>query len=75
MGMPAAAAVSQIAAQRSAKRLALIASKALNRKTDKVAEIAAALGSQCVGVFDETVEHVPRASVIEATQLSNKSPY
>lgn len=69
MGMPAAAAVSQIAAQRSAKRLALIASKTLNRKTDKVAEIAAALGSQCVGVFDETVEHVPRASVIEATQF------
>ena len=69
MGMPAAAAVKQIATQRSAKRVALIASKTLNRKTDKVAEIAAALGSQCVGVFDQTVEHVPRASVIEATRF------
>lgn len=69
MGMPAATAVNQIAAQRGAKRVALIASKTLNRKTEKVAEIAAALGSQCVGVFDGTVEHVPRASVIEATQF------
>ena len=69
MGMPAATAVNQIAVQRGAKRVALIASKTLNRKTEKVAEIAAALGSQCVGVFDGTVEHVPRASVIEATRF------
>lgn len=73
MGVPAARAVAELADKYSAKRVALVASKTLSRKTDEVSAIAAALGDKFVGTFDETVEHVPRASVIEATKFLRDS--
>lgn len=65
-GVPAAQAVNEEADRRGARRVYIVTSKTLNRKTDAVARIRAALGSRCVGTFDECVEHTPRASVIAA---------
>lgn len=69
LGKPAAEAIADLADQHQAKRVALVASKTLSRQTDKVDGIAAGLGDRFVGTFDETVEHVPRDSVIAAAQF------
>lgn len=63
-GRPAAEAVVETADRMAKKRLLIVASKTLSRKTEVVPKIQAKLGSRCVGVFDECVEHVPRASVL-----------
>ena len=60
-------------ADRMAKRrLLIVASKTLSRKTDVVSKIQAALAERCVGVFDECVEHVPRASVLSLAAAVRK---
>ena len=63
-GRPAADAVSSEADRRGANRVFLVASKTLSRETDEVDRIKTALGSKAVGLFDETVAHVPRESVL-----------
>jgi alcohol dehydrogenase class IV len=63
-GRPAAKAVVETADRMAKRRLLIVASKTLSRKTDVVSKIQAALAERCIGVFDECVEHVPRASVL-----------
>lgn len=63
-GRPAREAVVETADKMGKKRLLIVASQTLSRKTDAIAKIAAALGPRCVGVFDDCVEHVPRQSVL-----------
>jgi maleylacetate reductase len=63
-GEPAAQAVVQTANHCGAKRVYLVASKTLNRKTDELEKIRHALGDRYLETFDECVEHTPRASVI-----------
>jgi alcohol dehydrogenase class IV len=63
-GRPASEAVAETADRMTKRRLLIVASKSLNRKTDVVSKIQSALGERCVGLFDECVEHVPRASVL-----------
>lgn len=63
-GRPAAEAVNETADRLGKRRLLIVASKTLSRKTDVVPNIKNALGDRCIGVFDECVEHVPRASVL-----------
>lgn len=63
-GRPAAEAVIETADRMSKRRLLIVASKTLSRQTDVVPTIKNALGDRCAGVFDECVEHVPRASVL-----------
>jgi len=63
-GRPAAEAVIETADRLGKRRLLIVASKTLSRKTDVVPNIKNALGNRCVGVFDECVEHVPRTSVL-----------
>ena len=65
-GIPAAEAVLAEAERRGARRLFIVTSKTLNRKTDAVEKIRQALGARHVGTFDECVEHTPRQSVIAA---------
>jgi len=65
-GKPAQEAVVEEAARRNARRVFIVASKTLSRKTDVVAGIRAALGDRFAGLFDETREHVPRDSVLAA---------
>jgi alcohol dehydrogenase class IV len=63
-GRPAAEAVLETADRVGKQRLLIVASKTLSRKTSVVANVRDALGERCVGLFDECVEHVPRASVL-----------
>src|ERR1700721_4163219 len=63
-GRPAAKAVVETADRMAKRRLLIVASKTLSRKPDVVSKIQAALAERCVGVFDECIEHVPRASVL-----------
>jgi len=69
-GVPAADAVVAEADRRTARRVFVVTGRSLNRKTDAIARIAAALGSRCVGTFDECVEHTPRECVIAAARTA-----
>lgn len=69
-GVPAAKAVVDEADRRGAKRVFVVTSRTLNRRTDAVATIVAALGARHVGTFDECVEHTPRPSVIAAAEAA-----
>jgi maleylacetate reductase len=66
-GEPAAQAVAAEAARRGAQRVFILASGTLNRSTDAVARMRAALGSRCAGVFDRMPSFTPREAVLEAT--------
>lgn len=69
-GVPAAQAAVQEADRRGAKRVFVVTSKTLNRRTDAVARIVEALGERHAGTFDECVEHTPRPSVIAAAEAA-----
>ena len=69
-GTPAAQAAVAEADRRGAKRVFVVTSRTLNRKTDAVARIVEALGERHVGTFDECVEHTPRPSVIAAAEAA-----
>jgi alcohol dehydrogenase class IV len=74
-GRPAYEAVIDEADRRGAERVFLVASKTLSRKTDVVDRIRTALGDRSIGLFDETVEHVPRESVLVlADEVRRLSP-
>jgi alcohol dehydrogenase class IV len=69
-GRPAAQAVLEEVERRGAKRVFVVTSKTLNRRTDAVARIVEALGTRHAGTFDECVEHTPRPSVIAAAEAA-----
>ena len=74
-GRPAAEAVVETADRMAKRRLLIVASKTVSRKTDVVSKIQAALAERCVGVFDECIEHVPRASVLSlAASVRKREP-
>ncbi|HTR84997.1 MAG TPA: iron-containing alcohol dehydrogenase, partial [Reyranella sp.] len=63
-GRPAAEAVAEAAERLGAKRVFILASATLNRKTDVVAGIAEALGPAYAGVHDDMPGHSPRDAVV-----------
>jgi alcohol dehydrogenase class IV len=69
-GRPAAQAAVEEADRRGAKRVFVVTSRTLNRRTDAVARIVEALGARHAGTFDECVEHTPRPSVIAAAEAA-----
>jgi maleylacetate reductase len=71
-GRPAAEAVVETADRMAKRRLLIVASKTLSRKTDVVSKVQAALAERCVGLFDECIEHVPRASVLSLAAVVRK---
>lgn len=71
-GRPSAEAVVETADRMAKRRLLIVASKTLSRKTDVVSKIKAVLAERCVGVFDECIEHVPRASVLSLAAVVRK---
>ena len=74
-GRPAAEVVVETADRMGKRRLLIVASKTLSRNTDVVQEIRSSIAERCVGVFDECVEHVPRASVLSlAAAARNLEP-
>jgi maleylacetate reductase len=69
-GRPAAEAVAGLARRSGAERVFVMASGTLNRETEEVARIRAALGNTCAGVFDRMPPHTPRRAVIEAAEAA-----
>ncbi len=67
-GRPAAEALRAEAERLQAKRIFLIVSGTMNRTTDEVAKVRAALGSRCAGVYDRMPSFTPRDAVLEAAQ-------
>ena len=67
-GTPVADALHTEATQRGAQRIFVVTSRSLNRKTDAVTQALARIQPQVVGLFDDCVEHTPRASVIALAQ-------
>jgi len=65
-GQDAASALIAEADRRQVRRLFIVTSKTLNRKTPAVQALRDALGERCVGTFDECQEHTPRHTVIAA---------
>ena len=69
-GQPAAAAVASQATRLGARRVFLMVSGTLNRETDEISKIRAALGNRCAGVFDKMPAHTPRSAVIAAAAMA-----
>ena len=71
-GKPAAQAVSDEAARLDAGRVFLLVSGTLNRETDVVAGIRAALGKRYAGEFQGIPPHTPRDAVVRAAAAARK---
>jgi maleylacetate reductase len=69
-GVPAAEAVAEQVARSDARRVYLMVSGSLNRKTDAINHIRKALGERCAAIFDRVPAHTPRKAVIEAAELA-----
>jgi alcohol dehydrogenase class IV len=65
-GQPAAQAAAEEVSRIGARRVFVVCSKSLSRKTAAIREIAAALGPKYAGLFDECIAHTPWPSVIAA---------
>lgn len=72
-GRPAAEAVAETADRLGAKRVFVLAGSTLNRKTDVVRRIAAALGDRYAGVHDEMPAHSPRDAVIACANKAREA--
>lgn len=72
-GVPAARAVAEQVERMGAKRVFLVSSQTLSRKTEEINRIKDALGERFVGLFDECVAHVPRDSVLRAAAAVRQS--
>ena len=72
-GEPAAAAVAKQATRLGAERVFLMVSGTLNRETDEIAKIRAALGNRCAGVFAAMPAHTPRSAVVAAANQAREA--
>lgn len=66
LGVPAAEAIAQEAASRGANRVFILASSHLNRQTDEIRRIEAALGARHAATHDGIQPHAPRSDVLAA---------
>lgn len=66
LGVPAAEAIGQEAVRRGANRVFILASKHLNRHTDEIRRIEAALGARHATTHDGIAPHAPRSDVLAA---------
>lgn len=65
-GQPAAQAAAEEATRIGARKVFIVSSRSLSRKTDAIRKIQQALGERHVGLFDECIAHTPWPSVIAA---------
>ena len=72
-GEPAATALVTQLERCGAQRAFLMVSGTLNRHTDQISSITAALGQRCVGVFDQMPPHSPRQAVITASEQARSA--
>jgi len=66
-GQPAAKALDDVVSRLGASRVFLMVSGTLNRNTDEIEKVRAALGKRYVGTFDEMPAHTSRSAVIAAS--------
>lgn len=69
-GSPADQVVAELATKAGAERVFLMVSGTLNRETDVIQKMRAALGNKCAAVFDRMPAHTPRQAVIEAAEMA-----
>jgi maleylacetate reductase len=69
-GTPAAEAVADLARRAGAGRVFLMVSGTLNRETEEIGRIQAALENTCAALFDRMPPHTPRKAVIEAAEMA-----
>jgi maleylacetate reductase len=72
-GKPAAESVAEQARRMEAERVFLMVSGTLNRETDEIAKIRAALGNRCAGLFDKMPPHTPRSAVVAAAAMAREA--
>jgi maleylacetate reductase len=72
-GRPAADAVVSAADRLGARRVFILASATLNRKTDVIRQIADALGSRYAGVHDDMPGHSPRDAVVACANTAREA--
>jgi maleylacetate reductase len=72
-GTPAVQAVADLARRAKPERVFLMVSGTLNRETEAIARIRAALGNTCAAVFDRIPPHTARKAVIEATEAARSA--
>ena len=72
-GKPAAAALAAEAERLGAKRVFLIVSGTMNRTTDEIEKVRAALGSRYAGTYDKVPPFCPRTAVLEAAELARSA--
>jgi maleylacetate reductase len=68
-GRPAADAIADVADELGARRLFIVCSKTLNRRTDAINGVRRRLGDRIIGTFDETEEHSPQESVLHTARV------
>ena len=71
-GVSAADAVAAQARKLGATRVFLMVSGTLNRETQEIVRVRAALGNLCAGVFDRMPAHTPRQAVIAAANQARE---
>lgn len=69
-GSAADQVVAELATKAGAERVFLMVSGTLNRETDVIAKVRAALGNKCAAVFDQMPAHTPRQAVIAAAEMA-----
>ncbi|MDA1097947.1 MAG: iron-containing alcohol dehydrogenase [Proteobacteria bacterium] len=72
-GQPAAAAVAGEAERLGAERVFLLVSGSLNRETDAVETMAAALGPRYAGRWDHMPSHSPREAVVDCANAAREA--
>ncbi len=72
-GKPAAAALLAEVERIGAKRVFLVVSGTMNRTTDEVEKLRAALGDRYAGTYDRIPPFAPRSAVLEAANLARSA--
>ena len=72
-GKPAAQALAAEVTRIGAKRVFLVVSGTMNRTTDEVEKVRAALGDRYAGTYDQIPPFTPRSAVLEAAQLARSA--
>ncbi len=69
-GKPVAQALAAEVDRLKAQRVFLIVSGTMNRTTDEVTKVRAALGARFAGLYDRMPSHTPRDAVVEASNAA-----
>jgi maleylacetate reductase len=72
-GQPAAPALREEAERLGAQHVFLIVSGTMNRTTDEIAKVRAALGSRYAGQYDRMPPHTPRDAVLEVAAAARSA--